>query len=63
MRAEFDGLIAAAKALSDQMAALTAKVDNINNRNNNSSRENSSFSSRGRLSFSPLVSIENFMRK
>jgi len=32
-RMEFDGLIAAAKALSYQMAALTTKVDDIINNN------------------------------
>jgi len=30
-RAEFDGLIVSAKALLNQMATLTAKVDHMNN--------------------------------
>jgi hypothetical protein len=34
-RAEFDGLHTAAKALLDQMVALTAKIGNINNNNRN----------------------------
>jgi len=41
-RAEFGSLNAAAKALLDQMVALTAKIDNINinNRNNNNNNCN-----------------------
>jgi len=34
-RAKFDGLNTAAKALLDQMVALTAKINNINNNNRN----------------------------
>jgi len=39
-RTEFASLNAAAKALLDQMVALTAKIDNINNRNNNNNNCN-----------------------
>jgi tRNA(Arg) A34 adenosine deaminase TadA len=39
-RAEFDGLHTAAKALLDQMVALTAKIGNINNNNLNYNDKN-----------------------
>ena len=37
-KAKFDGLYTAAKAMLDQMVALTAKIDNINNNNNRNNR-------------------------
>ena len=39
-RAEFDSLNTAAKALLDQMVALTAKIDNINTNNRNNNNHN-----------------------